>query len=237
MELADCKVIHGNSGSPIIDEFGQVRGIIQAFFDADQTKVDPALMLDPSFSILNIGTNFACLKTPNDPAFTPAPGCAEFSTLTPDQASMKSMADTHARIQQDLENVQRAHPGETDLNIEWIHSSNAGISETKENDFLVPSCIRDIGAWLQEFEGRHGYPEKAVKNLKVPFLKLDRGMDRYFRENYKIEATLFADAKLEMNVSDLERTGKTHFVMTTSSDQGDAASVSEGELGACQDLH
>lgn len=67
-----CIVIPGNSGSPILATDGTVRGVIYAY--VDKTKI--RRMLDKGGAVLpeiadiqdlNVGSNFACLATPEDP--------------------------------------------------------------------------------------------------------------------------------------------------------------------------
>jgi len=83
--LVDCKVIPGNSGSPVLAEDGSLRGVVYAFLKKEllhslhsqngSTIPDPADLAD-----LNLVSNFACLKDASDPEGRALPAaCAGFS--------------------------------------------------------------------------------------------------------------------------------------------------------------
>ena len=66
MTFADCPIIPGNSGSPILDENGAVLGIVQAKLqiaemESSLKKVDTQLQ-DGYLALLSMGTNFACIN-------------------------------------------------------------------------------------------------------------------------------------------------------------------------------
>lgn len=52
--LSDCEILHGNSGSPLVDEQGRVRAVLFATLPSRQTK-------EQNFKAMSLATNLACL--------------------------------------------------------------------------------------------------------------------------------------------------------------------------------
>ncbi|HEY8279580.1 MAG TPA: trypsin-like serine protease [Bdellovibrionota bacterium] len=83
--FVDCRVIPGNSGSPIVAADGTVRGVIYAFLD--KNLIRPVFAMNGStvpeaqdLANLNLGSNFACLTEPGDAeGRNLPPACANFS--------------------------------------------------------------------------------------------------------------------------------------------------------------
>lgn len=65
-QLADCEVMPGNSGGPILASDGSLRGVIFAILPAKrlETLFEEKKILGEKLVPLNAGTNFACLDLP-----------------------------------------------------------------------------------------------------------------------------------------------------------------------------
>ncbi len=62
VSFTECGIRHGNSGSPMIDSKGMVRGIIQAGVDQDSLELIAKKLEIDTLKPLNLGTNSACMK-------------------------------------------------------------------------------------------------------------------------------------------------------------------------------
>jgi V8-like Glu-specific endopeptidase len=70
--LVDCSVLKGNSGSPVFDDAGDVRGVVYAFVDKDViskvlAKNGSKVPTIENIADVNVASNFACLTLPGDP--------------------------------------------------------------------------------------------------------------------------------------------------------------------------
>ena len=75
----DCRVVHGNSGSPLLDGEGRAHGIIQAGIEPEKIeKSKLKLPLEGPINGVSIGTNLACVKLPDEASFLPLPEVCKF---------------------------------------------------------------------------------------------------------------------------------------------------------------
>ena len=59
-----CKIVHGNSGSPIVASDGTARGIIQAIMNEDDLKETYPVDAEHGFEPFSLGTSFSCINNP-----------------------------------------------------------------------------------------------------------------------------------------------------------------------------
>ncbi len=124
MALGDCQIIHGNSGSPLLDSSGKAVGVIQLTFE--QNTLGSVLlqltlpMLDPSIGPLSAGTSFACLDLPSQVAAAPLPpqcsAIASRSNADSDQAQNQSLI---GKIDQALADELKTMSGELNSAFQW----------------------------------------------------------------------------------------------------------------------
>jgi len=112
--LADCQVIGGNSGSPVIADDGTVRGVIYAFLEKDKvynllSKNGSTIPEQWEIADLNVASNFACLNDASDPTGQALPAaCAGYAERV---KAMKQQADA-SKLKASARKIIRSNQGE-----------------------------------------------------------------------------------------------------------------------------
>ena len=216
--LVDCQVLKGNSGSPLLDDQGSVRGVIYAFedknflrkvFDQHGSSV-PAL---DQIADLNVASNFACLTLPGDPeGRNLSPACAS-GTVRPGQ----SRASESAQLAKTLK-----------LGVKKMIAENAALqpnvlafgwsASTYSSDSLglvgkgVPECImHSLAAGVSAHETK----------IHLPFFYVRADYDKYFRASNP--APVWAGfAKTALNLHLDKKDGDTFLLELTDPATGQA---------------
>ena len=225
MEMADCTVVHGNSGSPILDSNGQVRGVIQAVFNNDALTLQFGLKNIPlleSLALLNLGTNYSCLPLP--------PGVTTSSTFPASCASLNNSAQSDkareaaldAKITQDLnQNLQVFNP---DAEFQWTfieYKGGAGdisaysSSSTQKKVVAVPKCISNLNNFLSQHNSRK---TNETLNLEPPMVTVKLGLDRYLVLSDQLDTSSYpASMIVAFSPKDLSKQQKGTFTFNIKS--------------------
>ncbi len=220
MTIGDCKIIHGNSGSPLVDSHGQVRGVIQIV-------VDPAglnFFLAKSKFIfsgpprpLGIGTNFACLQLPLTTLTPPLPSeCSEI--LSKEQKGSAAAVDEEKQIQA----IFHKNSQEVIRAFKWdVTQYNVPGTKTSKNTFVgIPTCISDIN-YLSNLKN-HNIPNTKDIEIKFNLPKLDTliELDSYLVPKIKIENLTEIPVTLRYGLQDLKdkKTSQFEIYQTDDSD-------------------
>jgi hypothetical protein len=238
LAFADCDVIHGNSGSPLLDSNGNVNGVIQIRYDSDSISglllreslpmVDTA-MLPP----MGAGTNFACLKLPDE---VPAPAL-------PAQCSASKTAGTNSavsavltkRLSHDVEGRMKDYTGNLDPVYQW---TLVDYSKSK-NEFTfitAPECIRDMKTLLARHRrGLGGYESRAEEKATLQLVKISIGLNRYLVPDYRIESPTSArSGVLNFSAADLAKSGAATMTVSQSLLYLESGKVEPYTIKACQ---
>ena len=212
MEIADCTVIHGNSGSPIVDSRNQVHGIIQAYFDDSAISLQLALNGVPQFEspgMLNLGTSFACLDAPvaSFKAISIPDACKTLDTDTTNATQGLEQALT-TKIKNDLDNLLLTSTT-LDSTFQWdFISYKAGNSSTQQFFVTVPKCITDLKK-LQSLK------RSDSLNLSAPMASAQIGVDRYLVLQSQVQAAMLpATIDATWSPNDLRKNDQTVFTMS-----------------------
>ena len=246
MAMGDCQILHGNSGSPLLDTQGQVHGVIQLTFE--ESTLGAALlqftlpMLDgSSIGTLSAGTSFACLNLPAEAQGAPlAPQCAAVVS-SPDakQAETKVLL---GKIGNALETELNQISGELNPAFQWSVAKYdntgllAGGSSYTQQIIPVPSCIKDSKSLL---DGHHGwlggYDSKAGLSLALPKLAVKMGVNRYLVPDYRIDGSEgFVSTSLSYSPSDIAKKNSSQFTLTEPGIFGASHSLFSQSLGLCK---
>ncbi len=203
--FGDCKVIHGNSGAPMISQSGEALGIVQAYLDPGslislkvmQLKEQGLLFADRA-QPLNFGTNFACITPPGVQGL--APQSSEESCRPPSQQDLAKI-HTHAFSVGVAQHVRRSlEPplnnwvllGARDMRreFEWRWVDLPGTTSGRAA-IAAPKCYRDA----QKVADASGF---KLSGLKAEF-KL--GFDDYLRPTYREQGTHLNSLSVQFDYS------------------------------------
>jgi hypothetical protein len=215
----NCDVMHGNSGSPIVDAAGNVRGILQAI-----TESSPAALfaknLDYSFEKITLGTNLSCILNPSEFEGTPLPkGCSSLLTHSDSRAvSAKKLGlDAQAQSEKIIDfwaipysKVFAWESSAMDKNSSLLP---LGLPRTESDIYLigVPKCIQDPDTWKGDYKGRfYGYKDKAHNDITLSIYHGRMGVNAHYKLEFRVAAdpSAYARSKLTFNPEQIIETGK-----------------------------
>jgi hypothetical protein len=176
--LVDCPVLKGNSGSPVFDDQGSVRGVIYAFVDkgiisrvlAKNGSKVPAL---DDIAAVNVASNFACLTLPGDPdGRNLPPSCAD---------QLERIGQKRAQEQTALAKILK--PAVTALLTEKAvgHADVLGFGWTVAT--TTSEAIGTVGQGLPDCVKRATQANFLGKDTKIrrPFFYVRASYDKYLR--------------------------------------------------------
>ena len=234
MAMADCEIVHGNSGSPLLDSQGQVQGVIQLTFEPEAltSNLDKQSvhLLASTIARMGGGTAFACMDLPAEvPAASLDPRCAAITAtrdpkVDPSKVLLEKVGE---RLEIELKRISASLSH--DFQWEFIKSQNGSggtipESSSVQNIIPVPSCIQDMKALLVG----------PSMDLTLPLLSLEMGLNHYLVIDYRLShAGGSVASKLAYSVDDLNHNGTSKFVLSENS-TGLPHEFYSQSLGQCQ---
>ena len=160
--MADCIVVSGNSGSPIVDSEGKVRGITYATFNykkledyadsiENKNSQNDFFFIDDPASSYSLVTNFSCLKskTLNNNQLP--------RSCNVEEKKMSQNDDLASRFEGYMQSLVDGKATELDRRFKWKSSSvilKQGGSSAFDPIFFfsTPACIQKDGAKIKDSE-------------------------------------------------------------------------------------
>lgn len=179
ISVRDCKNVHGNLGSPLMDFTGKIVGIFSEKLDEGVGSyiTNTNLLIEPLAPIHHVA-NTACLKLPKDDSTEINKECSKqisMKILDRKRAQILKSKEIHKKnmenIKYDLENPLKYFK----WNVEF-HSDFKGIRH--EPHFARPNCFFDIDLWVYEFSRWGRIREWASIRVDVPNFVIETKLDR-----------------------------------------------------------
>jgi hypothetical protein len=196
-QLADCEIIPGNSGSPLLTESGDVKGVVFARLKGEaieqQIKKELNVRESPTLTKFAVATNFACLHIPLAvPGLAPLPAvCASLADderrAREAQQQQKSSA-LNAVFLSALERAQTAQPSMKEFN--WV--ARPLMPETKSP---APGSV----SWLEVEAMPTCVRPGALESLTNDGLALQR--PRFLQKKY-YDSDMIAHFALELSAEE-----------------------------------
>ena len=232
--LSDCEIVHGNSGSPILDSNGSAKGIIQAILKINLSEE----LIDSDIAKMNVGTSFACVASPLDPnrgipaSCTAPPGKTDPPALISNDL-LKTLLNEAAKLAKELS-------WDGKFLAEWnsaVLSEDSGhIGRDGLHLVPVPKCISKPETWIKGFRNRRGvYPSEKTVNAALPVWPVRFGLNRYLREGAKL-ATRHGSIGvwISFNPKSIHQSGRSLFTVTGQDPDGRLKILFERELQVCK---
>ncbi len=231
MMIADCTVIHGNSGSPLVDSNNQVHGVIQMTIDKE--KLDTLLLTtkfkqtDHAMSPIGGGTNFACLQLPKE-VKGPAISSECSSVLAKVGTTADAKSPDELRLEKQLNDDMKKNASPVTRSFQWD-----AIQYKDSQSFIpIPRCTIDSSALIK---GHKPTDISGEVIFKVPMIDISIEINRYFVPTIQlIESISVVSIALDYNPKDLldkKSTDATIYETKTSKSKDQLKSIS---LGMCK---
>ncbi len=258
--FTDCTLVHGNAGSPVIADDGTVRALVQAVFNKKvietlyvQQKIP---LLDGDIAQIDLGTSFACVRTPlEDPSKPFPPACAESQEGTVDPFTRALIAQ---QADKSLENQIQVWGENAAVPFVWtaqmvsknspllgpIQELTSSADNPKVYAIPVPSCIRDPKEWIDQYRNKWyqfwlpRYPSTAALDIALPVWEADAGVKYDLKAGFRIQQDLlFIQAHLDFNPQDIDKNqrknGKSKIQLTVTDPLFPSERVLNTTLGIC----
>jgi hypothetical protein len=215
VSVAECDVGAGNTGAPLLDERGQLRGVVQQTTSSPYQSQLQTYLLSDRYASVSVATNLACMTShdalPGRQADVlcgdeaPAPDAppvfsnlekvlepqfeAQKQTLTPEIAS----ASLSPHVQWAEGNIEMTSSLLTLDEATWGAYGVLGISP-------VPTCILNMDGWIQDYSGGiFGMKKSAEEPLTLPVTTYRVGLNKDEVPDFRTEGTVNIAATLHFN--------------------------------------
>jgi hypothetical protein len=217
MSFRDCAVEHGNSGGPILDADGNLRGLIQATLEheAFNAKLLAQQTLDGTVARLGIGTNLACVEFP-DQLFTHEipTGCAQTPEMIQEETAKVAPALV-AKLEKAFIPQAAPYLGKLTDVFEWEAATltQRSLFSEKKTYLLLPKCFKPARGWVSDYENFFGRTRKSVtKELELPYWTPRIGLNQYLQLDVQVASSPGGShsTEIEFRPKDFETTGSAH---------------------------
>ncbi|MBC7384885.1 MAG: trypsin-like peptidase domain-containing protein [Cryobacterium sp.] len=236
---AGCEIRPGNSGAPLTDASGHVRGLIQGKFEKNPASTQSVSQSALLASSLRLGSNLACL--PLHAKLTSAPELAAGCSKRSDSAKLKMLETVRVKRvwEKVLEEVsaQSKDKVENDFDsvFDWKPVKTSG-GAGAPGVTLAPVCIRKSSLWAARFKDR-GAKAVSVK-ITIPYWESVEGITEDLKQKISVpeDATREVEGTIDFSPSEFRRTGKMKVSIDWASDAPVSASTSllDQTLTACE---
>lgn len=238
MAFVDCEIVHGNSGSPIVDSQGKVRGVIELLFNSqtvnDSLARQKIPLLEKTAPSLNAGTSLACLDLPQETgAGVPPAECTAIRALSDEASDSSVTRQVSGKLERNLEQAFQKIVSRLNPTFDW----SIGRYDTDTEMFLVPvpSCIRDVASLLdRQKSGFFSYKPQAELTLELPRFGVKTGLDRYLVPSFHVDSEASSiQVKAKYSPKALKNLGKTPIEIRSQGADGKSQILFSQSLGAC----
>ncbi len=174
MIMSGCEYSEGNSGSPIFDYRGKVRGIVSK--PVAQTEIDEVLtmgiLVKPLKQLMHV-SNYAC-----------APVYPDEEVLNEDECNKQLDINIYDRAQIEMKNEENIFKSSIQNIEQSINEKNRYLKMAVElvpvNDAyslnIIPKCFKNVSKWIGEFSGN----KPLTLNYELPKNKtIKKAMNEY----------------------------------------------------------
>lgn len=195
--VAGCNIIQGNSGSPVFDSNGKIRGVISATVPAQAAPSSPSNATPEKYETVNVVANAACMKLPSYVSAHPIPqpeACGKH--LTENDLVARAVAKPTGSIGSLFETWKAAAP--KPFGFELFNkkveeadklSVQASLAKGKISipmTYPTMKCIQPPAGWARAEapQGMLSYKrdgEKAEMSFEIPVWSLRTKQDRFYR--------------------------------------------------------
>ncbi|MEI8027757.1 MAG: serine protease, partial [Pseudomonadota bacterium] len=201
--MAECGLVEGNSGSPILDSTGFVRAIGQGSLKRDKVYQDLMSIMLEELSQMDVATGFSCIS-PETYTTVETSECKDFPKLGDATIYTQNELSENSALGKALaEKIDQATN-------EWNRYGNVKAVESGVSSFTwkpttikedssstkivpVPSCFRPPATWLDAKvkRGLFGYPSSFTEYYDFSEYKIKVGLNKFLQLDSRLEKIYF----------------------------------------------
>ncbi len=175
MTVAGCKFKTGNSGSPLIDDQGLVRGVVTTTADQRLTDyVNASGLLTAPLKPIQNATNFSCAPTIYNSDVASETECSKTPSYRSQDESRAQMLSFSTIFAPTLQSIK----AQVEASTKFIRFSIKTTSKNEDQQIvsITPKCFKDVPSWIDTVSG-----SKYIFSLSLPNKTLKKTMDAYGR--------------------------------------------------------
>lgn len=176
--MAGCGFSDGNSGSPILDYRGKVRGIVSRPVDpADIEEVESMRILERPLRPMIHVSNYACVPVVPGQDVLNENECNKKLDITTHDLGQRNMINESLLFKSSIQKIEHnANERNRYLKMNVTLTPNDDAYDVK----IQPKCFKDVAKWIGEFNNNKPF----TFNIEIPLMKIRKSMN----ENGKIFA-------------------------------------------------
>ena len=180
--VAGCQLNKGNSGSPLIDYRGKLRGVVSSAVDpVFMERVSSLNILEKPLKNIIYVSNFACAPSIYDTDVLNEMECGKDISMNILQRSRDELLNTSRVFNLSLKRLE-ASVNEKNKFFRLGVRLSAASTETSTQLEIFPKCFKNVATWLLEFRKRGGkYQESTTFGQEIPLINLKIVMDEFGR--------------------------------------------------------
>jgi len=200
--FSDCKVISGNSGSPLIDSNGLVRAVGQANFRREKLASILKPLLIEDLGEINAGTALNCVDLNSETVMTsckPLPKTENIqsymtSMLKDDSSLSKKLSAQIDAVVNDWNKSYLASVEPKNTNYIYWKPKVIKMGGTSSKLVPVPSCLRDPTLWVEDkfVRGLFGFPRNFSESFRLPQFLISIGLNKYLEFESRVNELLLS---------------------------------------------
>ncbi len=176
MLFADCPVLRGGTGAPVIDSRGRVRSMMSQNIDPKlRVFLESTGLLREKLKDMVHATNFACAPTPRDGQVLDDRECAKdltYARVDRFRSEMLSSTLLFGEFRKKLEDSIRSASRYVRFGVKLVPKN--GVQEAE----IFPRCFKPFADWLATMSANRNV---YVDNVVLPVRSFKRSMDGYAR--------------------------------------------------------
>lgn len=186
MLLAGCEFVNGNSGAPILDYRGKVRGVISS--PVEESEIDQVVSMRilerPLKSLIHV-SNYACAPMIPDQDVLNDHECGKQLNINLYDSSRREMISETNLFRSSIQKIEHSI---NEVN-RYIKLSVKLLPDEEFQQVVVfPKCFKNVSKWMGEFTSSKPF----VFNISLPDMTLKKAMNEHGK--------LFALENVKMNV-------------------------------------
>ena len=201
--MAECGLVQGNSGSPLLDSTGGVRAIGQASFNRDKVYQDLMSVMLEELAHMDVATSFSCIS-PETYTTLETSECKDLpklgnlkiytqNELSENSALGKSLVEKIEYIAKEWNRSDNVNS--VDSGVSSFVWKSATIKEDSSTTKIVPvpSCFRPPPTWLDSKvkRGLFGYPSSFTEYYDFSEYKIKVGLNKLLQLESRLEKIYF----------------------------------------------
>jgi hypothetical protein len=215
VSVAECDVGAGNTGAPLLDDRGQLRGVVHQMTSSPyQPQLQPYLLSD-HFASVNVATNLACMTSHDAlPGHQADPLCGDAAPAPdapPSFSNLETVLEPQLEIQE--KNLAPQIPSAAlSPHVQWAAGNIEMTSSLLTADEAswgaygvlgitsIPVCILNMDSWIQDYsDGIFGMKKSANEPITLPVTFFRVGLNQDEVPDFRSEGTTQVTATLHFN--------------------------------------